>query len=302
MVQQIRVLMVDDEKQFRITTQKLLQKRGFDTILAENGQEAIKRLEENPDVIILDIKMPGMDGHEVLREIKKKNRTVPVIMLTGHGDLESAKVSLEEEAFDYLTKPCDINILTLKIEEAYQSERKALRYEEKKVREVMIPIDEYTKIYIDQNVKDAIMALKKSFLLKIATSKIMETGHRSILVMDSQDEVQGILSINDLLKAMMPAYLNAPKPSTADSVQYSPMFWKGMFTRAVRDLVKVKVHEIMSIAPLTIADDSNLMEAAYMIITNKVRRLLVVKSGEVIGIIREQDLFFEIEKIQRGAW
>ena len=301
MVQQIKVLMVDDEEQFRITTKKLLQRRGFETILAENGEEAIRKLEDNPDVIILDIRMPGMDGHQVLKEIKKKDQRVPVIMLTGHGDLESAKISLEDDAFDYLTKPCDISILASKIEEAYQSERKTLSYEEKKVRDVMIPIDEYTKIYIDQNVKEAIIALKDSFLLKIATSKIMETGHRSILVMDSKDEVQGILSINDLLKAIMPAYLNAPKPSTADSVQYSPMFWKGMFTRAIRDLVKVKVNEIMSMAPLTIAHDSNLMEAAYMIVTNKVRRLLVVEIDKVIGIIREQDLFFEIERIQRNV-
>jgi CBS domain-containing protein len=169
-----------------------------------------------------------------------------------------------------------------------------------KVKEVMIPLQEYTTIYRNQTVKEAMIKLKMSFLLKMATDRIMETGHRSLLVLDGKDEVKGILSIADLLKAIMPGYLSAAKPSTADSIQYSPMFWKGMFTNAIRGLVRVKVEDIMSQAPLSIEEESNLMEAAYMMITQKVRRLLVVKSGIAVGVIREQDLFFEMERIQRN--
>ncbi|MBW2615238.1 MAG: response regulator [Deltaproteobacteria bacterium] len=80
-----------------------------------SGEEANEKLEEKPDVVILDIKMPGMDGHEALSEIKNRSPNVPVIMLTGHGAMPSAREALIEGAFDYLAKPCDIDILAAKI-------------------------------------------------------------------------------------------------------------------------------------------------------------------------------------------
>ena len=294
-----KVLMVDDEEQFRTTTKKLLNRRGFETILAGSGEEAIEKLKENPDVVILDIKMPGMDGHQALKEIKKLSPDLPVIMLTGHGAMPSARQALVEGAFDYLSKPCDMDVLSSKIEEACRHGRREEPADEKNVMEVMIPIEEYTTLNGEQTVKDAIFILKESFTSKISTSRIMETGHRSILVFDDRGKVQGILAIVDLLEGIMPAYLTAPKPSTADSIQYSPMFWVGMFTRQVEELAKKKMKDIMSPAPLTIDGESNLMEAADMMIENRARRLAVVRSGEVVGVIREQDLFFEMEKILR---
>ena len=79
MTDQIKVLMVDDEKRFRETTRKILEKKGFDIILAENGEQALEKLEQQPDVVVLDIKMPGMDGHETLSRIKKVKPDLPVI-------------------------------------------------------------------------------------------------------------------------------------------------------------------------------------------------------------------------------
>lgn len=294
-----KVLMVDDEEQFRATTKKLLSRRGFETILAGSGEEAIEKLKENPDVVILDIKMPGMDGHQALQEIKKHSPDLPVIMLTGHGAMPSAREALVEGAFDYLSKPCDMDLLASKIEEACRHGKMELPPEEKSVMDVMIPIEEYTTLKGDQTVKEAIFSLKASFTSKVSTSRIMETGHRSILVFDDRGRVQGLLAIVDLLEGIMPAYLGAPKPSTADSIQYSPMFWGGMFTRQVEELGKKKIKDIMSPAPLTIDGDSNLMEAAGMMIENRARRLAVTRSGEIVGVIREQDLFFEMEKTLR---
>jgi len=299
MNKKIRVLMVDDEAQFRETTKKLLNRRGFETILAENGEEAIEKLTENPDVIILDIKMPGMDGHEALREIRKLSPAVPVIMLTGHGATPSAREALEEGAFDYLAKPCDMDLLASKITDAYERGEKKAVAEEKRVMDVMIPLEDYTTLSGERTIKEAMKELKESFTSRVSTSRIMETGHRSVLVLDDKGRVQGILTIRDLLQGIMPKYLSAPKPSTADSIQYSPMFWKGMYTREVKELGKKKIREIMSPAPLTIDGESNLLEAAYMMIKNGVRRLAVLSSGKVVGVIREQDLFFEMERIQR---
>jgi CheY-like chemotaxis protein len=295
----IKVLMVDDEEQFRATTKKILDKRGFDTIVAESGEEAIDKIKENPDVVILDIKMPGIDGHEALRQIKKLKPDLPVIMLTGHGALPSAMEALATGAFDYLSKPCDIDLLASKITDAYhRKEKKPL--EEKRVVELMVPIDNYTTLDEDQTVSDAILKLKGSFSSMISTSRLMESSHRSVLVFDDTGNLRGLLDIGDLLEGIKPAYLKAPKPSMADSIVYSPMFWSGMFATEVKRLAKMKIKEVMSAAPPTIDVDANLMEAAYMMMQNKVARLAVTKQKDVVGVIREQDLFFEMEKVMRG--
>lgn len=299
MKEKIKVLMVDDEEQFRATTKKILDKRGFDTIVAESGEAAIDKIKENPDVVILDIKMPGIDGHEALRQIKKLKPDLPVIMLTGHGALPSAMEALATGAFDYLSKPCDIDLLASKITDAYQQKEKKPR-EEKRVVEIMVPIDNYTTLDQEQTVSDAILKLKESFSSMISTSRLMESSHRSVLVFDNTGNVKGLLVIDDLLEGIKPAYLKAAKPSMADSIVYSPMFWSGMFTTEVKRLAKMKIKEVMSAAPPTIDVDANLMEAAHMMMKNKVARLAVTKQKDVVGVIREHDLFFEMEKVIRG--
>jgi FixJ family two-component response regulator len=299
MDKKIKVLMVDDEERFRETTNKILRRRGFDTIMAASGEAALKKLSENPDVIILDIKMPGMDGHETLKEIKKQKSEIPVIMLTGHGALPSARQAQKQGAFDYLTKPCDIDVLAGKIKEAYHHRETAEdeKYSERNVLHVMIPIADYTTLSGETSVGDAILELRKSFESKVSSASIMETGHRSVLVVDRNKKVEGILSIADLLKMIMPAYLSAPKPSMADAIQYSPMFWEGMFSQEIEKTATLKIRDVMSPAPFAIDGNASLMEAAYLMIKNKARRIIVRSSGDVVGIIREQDLFFEMGRI-----
>jgi predicted transcriptional regulator len=85
----------------------------------------------------------------------------------------------------------------------------------------------------------------------------------------------------------------------ADAIQYSPMFWQGMFTIEVKQKAQIKIKDVMSPAPLTIDGSASLMEAAYLMVNNNARRLVVEVAGSVGGIIREQDLFFEIERIIR---
>lgn len=300
MTKKIKVLMVDDEEKFRSTTRKILDRRGFDTLLAGSGEEALDQLKNEPDVVVLDIKMPGMDGHETLREIRERRPDLPVIMLTGHGAMPSAREALKHGANDYLTKPCDIDLLASKIVDAHRHEAKAGDIAKKSVADIMIAIEDYTTVNQSDTVGEAIARLRESFTSGESTGSIMETGHRSILVFDDGGDVIGILAIIDLLQAVLPAYLSAPKPSMADSIQYSPMFWDGMFTIEVKKIAAQKVADVMSPAPLTIAADANLMEAAYAMVSNKRRRLAVEQKRRIIGIIREQDLFFEIERILRA--
>ena len=297
MAEKIKVLMVDDEAQFRSTTSKILTRRGYETTVAESGEEAVEILKKSPqDVVILDIRMPGMDGHEALARIKKIDPDVRVIMLTGHGGDESAKESLEHGAFDYLNKPCDIELLSLKIHDAYDAARGGVG-EEKKAGDIMVPIEDYTTIDPDNTIKEGIERLKRSFESAPSTSRIMETGHRSILVFDQTEKLVGILSILDLIEAVRPAYLSAPKPSMADSMQYSPMFWSGLFTTQAKGLVGKKIRDVMSDAPLTIDQETNLMEIANLIFTENRRRMAVTRGRKVVGVVREQEIFFEMAKI-----
>ena len=300
MTDKIKVLMVDDEDRFRETTEKILRKKGFETIMAASGEEALTKIGEHPDVVVLDVKMPGMDGHQVLREIKAKKPDMPVIMLTGHGRKPSATVALEEGAFDYLAKPCDVDILAAKIDEAYHFSQVDKPEEERQVRDIMIDISDYTTIREDQSIAEAVSKLRESFSVAAHTSRLMEIGHRSIIVFNDKEEMRGILAIRDLLKALMPRYLFAPKPSMADTIQFSPMFWSGAFYRETRQLSKSRVRDIMSPATTVVRADANLMEAAYLMVENQTMRMAVVdKNSKVIGVVREWDLFFEMERAIR---
>ena len=119
------MMLVDDEVSFVETVTKRLVKRNLKVINAFNGEECLEKLEshQNLDVIVLDVKMPGMDGIETLKVIKEKYPLVEVIMLTGHGTIESAIQGMKLGAFDYLMKPSDIGDLVEKVEGAAAKKR-----------------------------------------------------------------------------------------------------------------------------------------------------------------------------------
>jgi len=115
----LNVLIVDDEAGFLRVIQKRMNKRGLDVTAANSGSEAIGILRKRDfDVAIVDLKMEDMDGIEVLKIFKKMVPSLPVIMLTGHGSGEAAREGIRQGAYDYLTKPCDLNELIAKIKEA----------------------------------------------------------------------------------------------------------------------------------------------------------------------------------------
>ncbi|MCU0586592.1 MAG: response regulator [Syntrophobacteraceae bacterium] len=115
------VLLVDDEVEFLETLVKRLARRKLDVTGVTNAEDAIRILKERPvDVIVLDVKMPGMDGLEALRQIKATSPDVEVIMLTGHANMEAAIQGMELGAFDYLMKPMDIDELLYKLQDAYK--------------------------------------------------------------------------------------------------------------------------------------------------------------------------------------
>ncbi len=127
---QTTLLLVDDETGFVETNSKRLTKKGFVVEAAFNGDECLEKLEANNliDVVVLDVKMPGKDGIETLREIKSKFPLIEVIMLTGHATVETAIDGMKLGAFDYLMKPSEHEQLVEKINEA---KKKKTKHEEK---------------------------------------------------------------------------------------------------------------------------------------------------------------------------
>lgn len=111
------VLLVDDERNFLETLGKRLSKRNIEVTTAFTGNEALakSKLGSTTDVVVLDLKMPCMDGLETLKRIKLQNPLVEVILLTGHATLASAVEAIREGAFDYLVKPCDLDDLVSRI-------------------------------------------------------------------------------------------------------------------------------------------------------------------------------------------
>jgi len=117
----IRVLIADDEVEFASTLQTRLNLRKFKTAMTNSGEATVAAVAaEPPDVLVLDLKMPDLDGLEVLARVKGPNPDMQVIILTGHGSFEAGKEGMELGAFDYLMKPVDLNLLIAKIEEACQ--------------------------------------------------------------------------------------------------------------------------------------------------------------------------------------
>ncbi|MDZ7579155.1 MAG: response regulator [Deltaproteobacteria bacterium] len=113
------IMLVDDEEDFVEMLSLRLKENGENVVAAYNGQECLDTLAKTEiDVIILDVKMPGMDGIETLQEIKKRHPLVEVIMLTGHGTIDSAVKGMKLGAYDYLFKPADFDDLTIKLNKA----------------------------------------------------------------------------------------------------------------------------------------------------------------------------------------
>lgn len=118
-MEQLRLLIVDDEEDFLSALAQRLEFRGFRVEAASSGSDALARVgEEGFHVLVLDVKMPGIDGLELMAQIKAKHACLPVILLTGHGSVADAERGIEQGAFDYLMKPIDIDELIEKIRKA----------------------------------------------------------------------------------------------------------------------------------------------------------------------------------------
>ncbi|MBU1344364.1 MAG: response regulator [Proteobacteria bacterium] len=124
-MEKMKIMLVDDEERYLQTTKKLIEKKGVEVLTAQSGKQALELLKiKNIHVVILDVKMPGMDGNETLKAIKTLYPLVEVIMLTGHATVDSAIDGLKSGACDYLMKPADIDEILEKAIAAFEKRQK----------------------------------------------------------------------------------------------------------------------------------------------------------------------------------
>ncbi len=164
------ILIVDDEPSILQSLSGLLSDEGFDVLTAHNGYEALKVVDsESPDLVLLDIWMPGIDGIETLKEIKKDNPFVPVIIITGHGTIETAVKAIKLGAFDLIEKPLNIDKIIVTINHALNFRR--LEEENRYLRKKTI------EKHSISGSSSAITALKKQIMVAAPTEAwIMITG------------------------------------------------------------------------------------------------------------------------------
>ena len=279
----IQLLLVDDEADFRAVTSRVLSRRGFDIVEAESGEQALLRVKEKvPDVVVLDLKMEGMDGIETLKAIRKDHPELPVLILTGHGSFQDAMAGISLEIVDFLQKPADIDKLALRIRRLLAKEHhEALR--ERSVGELMVPIDSYARVYEDEPIGAAVRAIQESFSMKVS-GRVAEQGHRSVLVFDRRDKFVGLLRIIDIIRLVLPAFLR-------DS-PYSSYF-TGMFLAQCKTVGNLRVADLVD-EPCYVTTDTPLMEVVNLMVTESRINLPVREHGEVVGIIRDKDLLTEI--------
>jgi DNA-binding NtrC family response regulator len=164
----IKLLIVDDEVQFLDSIARRLELRGFDVSKASSGLEALEVAKGGGfDLAILDLKMPGMDGEELLEILKKMHKHLEVIILTGHGSIDSAVECTKLGAFGYLSKPYELDRLLEVLRQAYEARlRKKFESDETRLGEIVQVAEQYSPEAILQETRDR-MTDHPSFILEV---------------------------------------------------------------------------------------------------------------------------------------
>ena len=222
-----KILIIDDEKAIRRALKEILEYEGFEVHEAENGKEGLeKALQSSYDLVFCDIKMPQMDGNEVLDELIRKEFESPIIMISGHGNIETAVQSIKKGAFDFIEKPLDLNRILITIRNA--KEKFSLVEETKQLKKTV------KKIKGDKIIGDSEGILKiKEMIAKVAPSdaRVLITGGNGT----GKELVARSLHDNSSRNKM--PFIEVNCASIPSELIESDLFGheKGAFTSAVKD-------------------------------------------------------------------
>ena len=285
----VKLLLVDDEADFREATSRALGRRGFRVETAESGARALELLQRTvPDIIVLDLRMEGMDGITTLRELRKQNEEIPVVILTGHGQLDDAVAGFHLGIVEFLQKPVEVVELAERLRALLDGGRcPPLR--ERRVEEVMVPARSYRSIYIDRPLRELVSVLVES-LIEDAAENSAAPGVRTVVVRDRADKFVGCVRPGDVLDALLPAALR-------DSPYSS--YLTGMFLGQCKLVGQRTVADILE-EPAIVDVDVPLMEAVHVMVSRRVVSLPVLRNGELVGVLRDKDLLLEAARCMRG--
>jgi len=281
----LKLLLVDDEDDFRRATSTALTRRGFDVTDAPDGMKALEAIShDRPDVVVLDLKMPGLSGIETLQKIRETEASLPVIILTGHGDLEAAMAGIKLEIVDFLQKPVDIDRLASHIRKLLDRNIDTTM-RERTIAEIMAPPSRYPRIYIDQPVSDAIAILRETFYRPTAEG-VQPRQVRSALVFDRTERFLGFLRFIDILKLVLPKFLEDSPYTT---------YFTGMFLAQVKLIGQRSIHDLMG--ELVCVDvHEPILSAAHLMVHHRMINLPVMDKGKLIGVLRDRDIILEIAR------
>lgn len=305
------IMFVDDEVPFVETMAKRLANRNIETIAAFSGEECLEKLKGKDDIdaIVLDVKMPGMDGIETLKLIKREYPLIEVIMLTGHATMESAVEGIKLGAYDYLMKPCEIEDLVRKVNGAAKKKQAhegkvhdwSRFMESGSLKELMVPIDEYATVSEEANVFEAINALEEAQ----HAFNPERYRHRAVLVLDKKKRVIGKLNQHDIIQALEPQYKKSKERSERvlshfgfgqtfiDSVSVQYSMWDNPLQDLYKKTFEQNVKEFMHVPTKEeyIESSASMNEAIHRLIIGKHHSLLVTSGQDTVGVLRLTDVF-----------
>jgi DNA-binding NarL/FixJ family response regulator len=278
----IRLLLVDDETDFRDAAGQALRRQGFQVSEAGSGEHALDLLpKDGPDLVILDLKMGGMDGITALSQIRKIDPDLPVLILTGHGRYEHALAGIQLGVVDFVQKPVDMEILGERIRELVRGGKRPLR--ERSVEELMVPETLYRRIFVDQTVRDAVRALQEVQRRELYPGDT-DRGRRSLLVFDRAGEFKGLVRAEDIVRLTVPSFLVESPYSS---------YFTGMFLAQAKVVGRLPLRDVLKTPP-TLDAEAPLMEAAYWLVSRRLSHLPILREGKLVGILRPEDLYQEI--------
>jgi len=280
------LLLVDDEEEFRLATGRALKRRGFEITEAGDGTEALDKIaERRPDLVLLDLKMPGMSGIETLQRLREREAALPVILLTGHGNLPAALAGIRLDVADLLQKPVDVDELAERIRMLLRRDLGAQGLRERSVAELMVSPALYPRLYVDQEIREVVDVLCDAFL-RPRDEEARSLGLRSALVYDRSGTFLGLVRFSDLLKLVLPKNLEG-SPASGWSA--------GMFLAQCKLIGRRKLRELIA-EPVTVGLDAPLLEAVELMVQHRLISLPVTDGTRLCGVLRERDVILEIAR------
>ncbi|MFH1999957.1 MAG: response regulator [Planctomycetota bacterium] len=276
MAEKTRILLIDDEKPFVQNLSRLLDSRGFHVVTAYDGSEGFNIFESSGpfDVVILDVKMPVKDGLQTLKEIMALEPRSLVIMLTGQATLSSGTQAIRGGAYDYLMKPCDIEDLTDKLQEACEVrsiQRHPVLWRRKRVEE--ITCFSFKKLGPDASLRTAI---------EILSRQKNEISADALYILNEKEQLLGSLTKRDLIEEVRRA------------AKASSISWREL--RNDPDRLPTKpLRGIMKTDTPTADSSEGLRDTATRMISNNLQSMPVIHGKTMVGIIRLQDVLLHLD-------